>query len=88
MISEPHEDPIPTDATGRYVWLEIKGVPCIQLAKKFESESDFWNTLFHEIGHIILHGKKDIFMENVNYGDKDPQKEKEADEFASNWMAK
>lgn len=64
----------------------INGVPCIQLAKTFDSESDFWNTLFHEIGHILLHGKKDIFMENVNYGDKDPNKEKEASEFAALWM--
>lgn len=66
----------------------INGVPCIQLANEFENDSDFWNTLFHEIGHILLHGKKDIFMENVNYGDKDPEKEKEADDFARHWMSK
>jgi len=64
----------------------ISGTPCIQLALHFEDESDFWKTLFHEAGHIILHGKKDIFMENVNYGDKDPEKEREADEFAELWM--
>lgn len=74
----------PVKGCARYIY----GVPCIQLAKELESESDFWNTLFHEIGHILLHGKKNIFMENVNYGDKDPQKEKEADEFASLWMSK
>lgn len=74
----------PVSGCTRY----ICGVPCIQLAKEFESETDFWNTLYHEIGHILLHGKKDIFMENVNYGDKDPEKEKEADEFANVWMSK
>lgn len=74
----------PVKGCARYIY----GVPCIQLAKKFESGSDFWNTLFHEIGHILLHGKKDIFMENVNYGDKDPEKEKEAEEFAVLWMSK
>ncbi len=74
----------PVKGCARYIY----GVPCIQLANKFESEADFWNTLFHEIGHILLHGKKDIFMENVNYGDKDPEKEKEADEFASFWLSK
>lgn len=26
MIFVPHEDPIPTDDSGRYVWIEIKGV--------------------------------------------------------------
>lgn len=74
----------PVKGCARYIY----GVPCIQLAKRFESSSDFWNTLFHEIGHILLHGKKDIFIENVNYGDKHPQKEKEADEFAALWMNK
>ncbi len=66
----------------------LHGIPSIQLAKDFKSVSDFWYTLYHEIGHILLHGKKDIFMENVSYGDKDPVKEKEADEFASLWMNK
>lgn len=74
----------PVKGCTRYIY----GVPCIQLAKDFESKSDFWQTLFHEIGHILLHGKKDIFMENVNYGDKDPEKEKEADEFANVWLRK
>ncbi len=74
----------PVKGCARYIY----GVPCIQLAKEFENESDFWYTMFHEIGHILLHGKKDIFMENVNYGDKDPEKEREADEFAVLWMSK
>lgn len=74
----------PVKGCARYIY----GVPCIQLSKAFEHESDFWNTLFHEIGHILLHGKKNIFIENVNYGDKDPEKEKEADEFATLWMNK
>lgn len=74
----------PVKGCTRYIY----GYPCIQLAKNFETETDFWQTLFHEIGHILLHGKKDIFMENVNYGDKDPVKEQEADDFASTWMNK
>lgn len=74
----------PVKGCARYIY----GVPCIQLAKNFEIESDFWTTLFHEIGHILLHGKKEIFMENVSYGDKDPVKEAEANEFATHWMKK
>lgn len=31
LIFEPHEDPIPTDSSGRYVWLEIKGVEIIEI---------------------------------------------------------
>ena len=74
--------PAPVKGSSRY----IGGVPCIQLSKSFDSADDFWHTLFHEIGHIILHGKKDIFIENVEYGDKNPEKEREADEFDALWM--
>lgn len=31
LIFEPHEDPIPTDSSGRYIWLEIKGVEIIEI---------------------------------------------------------
>lgn len=31
LIFEPHEAPIPTDPTGRYVWLEIKGIEVIEI---------------------------------------------------------
>jgi len=31
LVFEPHEDPIPTDKSGRYVWLEIKGVELIEI---------------------------------------------------------
>lgn len=66
----------------------INNIPCIQLAETDEADDEFWRTLFHEIGHILLHGKKEIFMENVDYGDKDERKEAEADDFAETWMSK
>lgn len=31
LVFKPHEDPIPTDTTGRYIWLEIKGVEIIEI---------------------------------------------------------
>lgn len=31
LIFEPHEDPIPTNENGQYVWLEIKGVEIIDI---------------------------------------------------------
>lgn len=31
LVFEPHEDPIPTDDSGRYIWLEIKGVEVIEI---------------------------------------------------------
>ena len=46
----------------------------------------FWFSFFHEIGHILLHGKKDIFLENIEYDSKEKEKELEADSFAANLL--
>ncbi len=46
----------------------------------------FWFSLFHELGHILLHDRKAIFVDYDN-GDAHLQKqEKEADEFAANTL--
>jgi len=52
---------------------------------RYNRNDSFWFTFFHEVGHILLHGKKDIFLEKVEYSDKDKVKEKQADEFAVKW---
>ncbi|WPV67151.1 XRE family transcriptional regulator [Chitinophaga sp. LS1] len=67
---------------GATRWLN--DTPFIQLTE--QNNESFWFTFFHEAGHILLHGKKDIFLEKVEYSDKDLIKEKEADEFAQKWI--
>lgn len=62
-------------------------IPIIQLHDRFEDRKAFWFTFFHELSHIILHGKKDIFIKNAYHGNKNPQKEEEADLFAQKCMA-
>lgn len=61
----------------------INDVPCIQMTGRHNRNDIFWFTFFHELGHILLHGKKEIFLEDVEYADKQLNKEKEADAFAS-----
>ncbi|MRG46437.1 HigA family addiction module antidote protein [Chitinophaga sp. SYP-B3965] len=68
---------------GSTRWLN--DTPLIQLTGRYNRNDSFWFTFFHEAGHILLHGKKDIFLEKVEYSDKDLKKEKEADEFAVKW---
>src|SRR5690606_17176946 len=63
----------------------INETPLIQLTGRYKRNDIFWFTFFHEAGHILKHGKKDIFLEDVEYSDKDLKKEREADEFASDW---
>lgn len=31
LVFEPHENPIPTDNSGKYIWLEIKGVEILEI---------------------------------------------------------
>ncbi len=31
LVFEPHEDPIPTDEDGKYIWIEIKGIEIIEI---------------------------------------------------------
>lgn len=68
---------------GSTRWLN--DTPLIQLTGRYKRNDSFWFTFFHEAGHILLHGKKDIFLEAVDYSDKDLEKEKEADDFAVKW---
>lgn len=69
--------------SGSTRWLN--DTPLIQLSGRYNRNDIFWFTFFHEAGHILLHGKKDIFLEKVEYSDKDLLKEKEADTFAVRW---
>ena len=61
----------------------INDVPCIQMTGRHKRNDIFWFTFFHELGHILLHGKKDIFLEDIEYADKQKEKEEEADAFSS-----
>lgn len=69
--------------SGSTRWLN--DTPFIQLTERYHPNDSFWFTFFHEAGHILLHGKKDIFLETVDYADKNLEKEREADEFACKW---
>lgn len=66
----------------------------IQLSLRYRTDDHLWFTFFHEAGHILLHGKRDVFIEYVAKA-KDPQlpqdpstakEEAEADAFASEFL--
>ena len=51
----------------------------MQLSLRYKSNDQLWFTFFHEAGHIIKHGRKEIFIEGTN---PDGEKEEEANVFA------
>lgn len=70
--------------SGSTRWLN-DNIPLIQLSGRYKRNDSFWFTFFHEAGHIVLHGKKDIFLESIDYPDKNTEKENQADDFAIKW---
>jgi HTH-type transcriptional regulator/antitoxin HigA len=64
----------------------IKGNPLIQLTDRYKTNDHFWFTFFHELAHVLLHGRKDIFLEDVEDFANEQDKETEANNFASKWL--
>ncbi len=67
---------------GTVRWLNEK--PVLQITDRLKRYDIFWFSLFHELGHILLHGnKKNVFLEEVSGPIDKDIKEQEADEFAA-----
>lgn len=62
---------------GATRWLGDKAL--IQLSLRYKSNDHLWFTFFHEAAHILLHNRKDVFIEDSQ---RDCKKEEEANEFA------
>lgn len=72
-----------THLSGAARWLTpAKGL--IQLSVRHKSDDHFWFTFFHEAGHILLHGRRKVFIDADE--DESSREEREANEFASNTL--
>lgn len=75
-------------ANGATRWLSSTKA-LVQLSLRYRWEDVFWFTFFHEAGHILLHRKKDIFIEQPSRSSVDQTDtdwlnfEREADRFAA-----
>ena len=67
---------------GAARWTNKKRIPLIQLTDRNKDYNSFWFSFYHELGHILLHNKSDIFLEGLDDISQDKQKETEADNFA------
>jgi len=70
-----------TFAHGATKWLHPNKA-MIQLSTRYQYADIFWFSFFHELGHILLHSKKEAFAET---GEKNKE-EAEADQFASDYL--
>jgi HTH-type transcriptional regulator / antitoxin HigA len=69
--------------SGATWWLKNKAV--IQLSDRYKSDDQLWFSFFHEAGHVILHGKKELFIDD-HHGQEQDRKEQEANRFASDLL--
>jgi HTH-type transcriptional regulator / antitoxin HigA len=71
-----------THVSGAARWLTPEKA-LIQLSCRYKSDDHFWFTFFHECGHILLHGKKEGFLEGRETTNEE---EDEANSFASSHL--
>lgn len=68
---------------GATRWVADKAI--VQLSLRYRREDHFWFTFFHEAAHVLIHGKKELFIETDDRADG--EKEREANRFASEFLA-
>lgn len=74
-----------THISGAARWVS-KDRALIQLSLRHKTDDHLWFTFFHEAAHILLHGKRDVFIDEGMDGPVDDVKENEADRFASDHL--
>jgi HTH-type transcriptional regulator/antitoxin HigA len=71
-----------THVSGFTRWLTPEKA-IIQLSLRHKTDDNLWFTFFHEAAHILLHGKRDVFVE---YRGLDNPKEQEANQWAGEFL--
>lgn len=56
----------------------------IQLSLRYKTDDHLWFTFFHEAAHILLHGRREVFLEEDEQ--EKNNKEAEADAFSREWL--
>ena len=74
-----------TAVSGATRWLTPEKA-LLQLSLRYRSDDNFWFSFFHESGHILLHGKKKVFLEPDKLSNDVSELEEEANNFARNLL--
>lgn len=70
---------------GATRWLSSEKA-LIQLSLHYKRDDQLWFSFFHEAGHILLHGKRDIFVEQKKASKDFHLEEEEANKFAADML--
>jgi len=61
----------------------IGGMPVVQMSLGWKTDHQMWFTLFHELGHVLLHGDKGLYVDSDH-----TLAEEEADTFAAEMLSR
>ncbi len=67
--------------SGATRWLTRDKV-LVQLSLRYRTDDHLWFSFFHEVGHVVLHGRQAFIEEDDGGG----QEEEEADRFAADFL--
>jgi len=71
-----------TSVWGATRWLSPRKA-LIQLSLRYKTNDHLWFSFFHEAGHILLYGKREVF---IKCGDEHNDSEEKADNFSKNTL--
>ena len=60
--------------------------PIIQLSLYGKTNDRFWFTFFHEAAHVLLHGKKSVFLDDYDHNLIESNEEREANAWTGNFL--
>jgi len=72
-----------THISGVSRWL-TQNKAMIALSLRYKSNDHLWFTFYHEAAHILLHGKKAIYIDTEKENSVGEEEEQEADRYAGN----
>ena len=76
--------PLPGTAISGAAWWLSSRKAVVALSARHKTDDHLWFTLFHEAAHILLHGKKEVFIDSkANDAEGD---EAEANRWASDFL--
>ena len=69
--------------SGAAWWLSPRKA-VVQLTARHKTDDHLWFSFFHEAAHVLLHSKRDVFIDENNEGDT--EQESEANQWASSLL--
>ena len=66
--------------SGASRWID--GRPVVQLSLRYGSDDQMWFSLFHELAHVLLHGRGEVFIDASGPSQEHSAQEGQANAFA------